>query len=130
MQLSPKTGLVLIIATLWIALNEFGRNQIVLLSEWERHYANLGMNFQTTPLNGLVWLGWSFALAALILTLSTKFRFGATLGLTFVASFGMMWLVIFNLGVLPFGILPLAVPWSLLEIAGAWWLIHRINPRP
>ena len=43
-------------------------------------------------------------------------------------AFVMMWVVTANLGVLPLGILPYAIPLSLLECALAGWIIIRIHP--
>ena len=42
----------------------------------------------------------------------------------------MMWLVVGNMGVLPFDVLPYAVPWSLLECFGAAWIIGKVDSKP
>jgi len=39
----------------------------------------------------------------------------------------MMWLVIGNLQVLPYGILPVAVPLSLLEVFLAVWIVKKLS---
>jgi hypothetical protein len=39
-----------------------------------------------------------------------------------------MWLAMWNLTVLPWGILPYAVPLSLLETAGAVFICRRFSP--
>ena len=41
----------------------------------------------------------------------------------------MMWLVTGNMAVLPFGILPVAVPLSLLEVAIAIGILRRFAPK-
>jgi hypothetical protein len=41
--------------------------------------------------------------------------------------FVQMWTVIGNLGVLPFGILGIALPWSLGEAFGAAWIVKRLG---
>ena len=42
-------------------------------------------------------------------------------------AFVMMWVVIGNLDVLPYGILPYALPLSLLEVFGAAWIIRKFR---
>jgi hypothetical protein len=41
--------------------------------------------------------------------------------------FLLMWVVIGNLGVLPFGILPYALPLSIVEVLGATWIIFKFK---
>jgi len=43
-----------------------------------------------------------------------------------VLGYVMMWVVIWNLSVLPFGILPVAVPWSFVEALGAAFICRRL----
>jgi hypothetical protein len=40
-----------------------------------------------------------------------------------------MWVVTVNMGVLPWSILPFAVPLSLLEAFLAAWIISKLSPR-
>jgi hypothetical protein len=46
-----------------------------------------------------------------------------------IAGFVMMWLVIGNMNVLPFGLLWIAVPWSVVEVWGAVSIARRLAPR-
>jgi hypothetical protein len=55
-----------------------------------------------------------------------------TIVLCWTLGFLLMWIVIGNLNVLPVGLLPIAVPWSLAEVILAAVLAQRImkNPEP
>lgn len=47
-----------------------------------------------------------------------------------MAGFVLMWLVIGNMAVLPFGILPVAIPLSALEVIVAAFIIFKMaNPK-
>ena len=120
-----RSLLAILAATAWIALNEFVRNQLVLLDQWTAHYAALGLSFPVEPLNGAVWGIWSLAFAGVILVLAKRFSLLETAALAWSIGFVLMWLVIGNLSVLPSSILPIAIPWSLVEAFGAAWIVKR-----
>ncbi len=122
-----RSLLAILAATAWIALNEFVRNQLVLLDQWTAHYAALGLSFPVEPLNGAVWGIWSLAFAGVILVLAKRFSLLETAALAWSIGFVLMWLVIGNLSVLPFSILPIAIPWSLAEAFGAAWIVKRFR---
>jgi hypothetical protein len=52
----------------------------------------------------------------------------STTFITWLAAFVLMWLVVGNMAVLPFGILVYAIPLSLIEVALASWIILKIQP--
>ncbi|MFN8351119.1 MAG: hypothetical protein U0U25_06615 [Flavobacteriales bacterium] len=120
-----RSLLAILAATAWIALNEFVRNQLVLLDQWTVHYAALGLSFPAEPLNGAVWGIWSLAFTGVILVLAKRFSLLETAALAWSIGFVLMWLVIGNLAVLPLNILPIAIPWSLVEAFGAAWIVKR-----
>lgn len=122
-----RSLLAILAATAWISLNEFVRNQLVLLDQWTAHYAGLGLSFPVEPLNGAVWGLWSLAFAVVILILAKRFSLVETAALAWSIGFVLMWLVIGNLSVLPFSILPIAIPWSLAEAFGAAWIAKRLS---
>ncbi|MDX2283578.1 MAG: hypothetical protein NW241_05420 [Bacteroidia bacterium] len=120
----------ILLATIWISVSEFVRNQFWLNSYWTAHYTGMGLVFPQAPANGAVWGIWSLCFAGCIYVLSRRFSLRETAALAWVIGFVLMWLVIGNLGVLPMGLLPVAVPLSMLEAFGAAWIIHRIaGPR-
>ncbi|MCB0657589.1 MAG: hypothetical protein KDC57_15690 [Saprospiraceae bacterium] len=119
--------LPVLLATLWISLSEFVRNEYLLKSYWTSHYSQLGLTFPSAPVNGAIWGVWSLVFALVIFVLARKFSQWQTTLLAWVIGFVMMWLVIGNLAVLPFGILPAAIPLSLLEAFLATWIVRQFQ---
>jgi hypothetical protein len=66
----------------------------------------------------MVWGLWSVVMAVVIWAIRSRFSTLESIAVGWIAVFVLMWLSIGNLGVLPFGLLPVAVPWSLVEVAG------------
>jgi hypothetical protein len=122
-----KTYLTIILTTVWIGISEFLRNEFLFKSFWEAHYRQLGLEFKTLPINGILWLIWSFFLALIINEILKKFSTLKTFFLTWIMAFLMMWLTIYNLQVLPLQILIFAIPLSILEIVVAMLIIKKIT---
>ncbi|MCA0447880.1 MAG: hypothetical protein LCH54_16800 [Bacteroidetes bacterium] len=122
-----KTILPILAAAIWISLSEFVRNQFILLSFWTDHYSNLGLTFPYEPINGAMWGVWSLCFAIVIFILAKKFSLTETFMISWGIGFVLMWLVIGNLGVLPFGILPVAIPLSLFEAFLASFIIKKLS---
>ena len=122
-----KTILPVLLATIWISISEFVRNEFLFKSFWTEHYEKLGLIFPDAPVNGAVWGIWSLVLAIFIFILIKKFTLWQTTILGWIAGFVLMWLVVGNLGVLPYGILLFAIPLSLLEVFLAAWIIKKIS---
>lgn len=122
-----KSVLPVLLATVWISVSEFFRNEFLLKSYWVEHYQAMGLTFPGDPVNGAVWGLWSFVFACLIFVLAKKFTVFETVSLGWVLGFVMMWLVIGNLQVLPYGILPVAVPLSLIEVLLAVWIVKKLS---
>jgi hypothetical protein len=122
-----KTLLPILLATIWIGISEFVRNEILLKTYWTGHYEDLGLVFPTEPINGVVWGIWSLCLAIAIFIIAKKFTLIQTTLLSWFVGFVLMWLVIGNMGVLPYGILPFAVPLSLLEAFLASFIIKKFS---
>jgi hypothetical protein len=120
-----KTLLPILLATTWISISEFVRNEFILKSYWTSHYQKLGLEFPSDPINGAVWGLWSLCLAVAIFIISQKFSLLHTVLLSWFVGFVLMWIVIGNMNVLPSGILLFAVPLSLLEVFLASYIIQR-----
>ena len=118
--------LPILIATIWISISEFIRNMFLLRSYWVDHYQKLGLVFPEQPINGAIWGVWSLCFAISIFLIAKKFSLWETALLSWFVSFVFMWLVIGNLGVLPYGILPFAIPLSILEAFLASFVIHKM----
>ena len=120
-----KIILPIVLATIWISLSEFVRNEFFLKGYWTHHYEKLGLVFPSEAINGALWGVWSLLFAITIFILSKKFTLIQTALLAWIVAFVMMWVVIASLGVLPFRILSAAVPLSLLEAFIATWIIKK-----
>ena len=115
MKFLRNTLLPIPLATIWISISEFARNQFLLKSYWTDHYASLGLTFPEAPVNGAVWGLWSLLLAVFIFIISKKFNLLQTTLIAWFTGFVLMWVVLWNMGVFPVGILWAAIPLSLLE---------------
>ncbi len=121
-----KTALPIFLATIWIGLSEFLRNQLLFKSYWTEHYAKLGLVFPEKPVNGALWGVWSLLFAAAIYVIAKKFTLVQTALLAWFVGFVFMWVVIGNLGVLPYGLLVFAIPLSLLEAFVAALIVKKL----
>ena len=101
---------------LWITASEFIRNELIFKHYWEEQFNGLGLTFNTLPVNGILWMVWSFGLALLLLKLLPKFSLMESVLLAWLPAFVMMWIVCYNLQVMPLGLLPFAIPLSLFEV--------------
>jgi hypothetical protein len=122
-----KTVLPIFLAAVWIAASEFARGQFLLKPYWVDHYAKLGLVFPMKPVNGAVWGVWSFLFAVAVYVISRKFSLVQTFLLSWFVAFVLMWVVIGNLGVLPYGLLVFAVPLSLLEAFVAACIVKKLS---
>jgi len=127
MNFLKKTFLPILLATIWISISEFVRNSFLLDDYWVNHYKSLGMTFPEEPINGAVWGIWSLCFAIGIYIISKKFSLTQTTFLSWFVGFVFMWLVVGNMGVLPFGILYFAVPLSILEAFLATYIIVKLS---
>jgi len=122
-----KTVLPVFLATVWIGVSEFVRNEFLVKSYWTSHYAKLGLVFPAEPINGAVWGAWSLLFALAIYVISKRFALIQTALFSWFVGFVFMWVVIGNLGVLPYGLLVFAVPLSLLESFIATTIIKKLS---
>ena len=127
MNFLKKTILPILLATIWISVSEFVRNELLVKSYWTEHYKNLGLVFPSEPINGALWGLWSLFFAIVIFIISKKFSLIQTTLLSWFVGFVLMWLVIGNLGVLPMGVLYVAIPLSLLEAFLAAFIILKLQ---
>lgn len=115
------------LAGLWINASEFFRNEILVKNDWGSHFQSLGMTFPSAPINGAIWVAWGFLFATCIYLLSQKFSLMQTAIISWLMAFVLMWIVLWNLNVLPSGILIYAIPLSLLECLIAAYICHAIK---
>jgi hypothetical protein len=127
MKTFKKTILPILLATIWISLSEFVRNEFLLKSYWTDHYESMGLIFPSEPINGAVWGIWSLCFAIAVFIILRKFSFWQTVLFAWFVGFILMWLVVGNMSVLPFGILYFAVPLSFVEVLIAALIMRAFN---
>lgn len=123
-----KSFVAVLLASVWIVISEFVRNELLFKYFWVDTFNNLGLTFETLPINGLLWFVWSVLLAVLIHRLLRITSQKETIILSWLCAFMMMWITVYNLQVLPLGLLIFAVPLSLLEIFVAVIILKRFTP--
>jgi hypothetical protein len=127
MTMLKRTVWPILLATLWISVSEFARNEFLLKSYWTAHYESLGLAFPSEPVNGAVWGIWSLCFAIGIYIIAQKFSLWETTWLAWWLGFVLMWLVTGNMMVLPYGILPFAIPLSILEAFLAALIMKKVG---
>ncbi|MBK9358801.1 MAG: hypothetical protein IPN08_15695 [Bacteroidales bacterium] len=127
MKAVKQTIIPIILATIWISISEFARNEFLLKSYWTDHYKSLGLVFPSEPVNGAVWGIWSLCFAIAVFIIAKKFSLLDTTLLSWFVGFVLMWISSGNMGVLPFGILSFAIPLSLLEAFLASLIIKKLT---
>ncbi len=124
-----KTMLAILGTGVWINVSEFLRNELLFKRHWLAKYEALGLEFPSAPVNGMLWVLWGFVFAGCIVAVRRRASFMETVALCWTMGFVLMWIVIGNLGVLPFALLPVAVPWSVVEVMLAAFIAQRIMDR-
>jgi hypothetical protein len=127
MKALKQTILPVLLAAIWISISEFVRNEFLFKSYWTDHYQKLGIVFPSEPINGAVWGIWSLCFAIAIFIIAKKFTLLQTTLLSWFVAFVLMWISLGNMGVLPFGILPFAIPLSFLEAFLASFIIIKLS---
>jgi predicted neutral ceramidase superfamily lipid hydrolase len=120
--------MAVILTGIWVDASEFFRNEVLLKKYWIDHYQSLGMTFPSAPLNGMIWVAWGFLFAIAIDIISKKFNLMRTTLISWFMAFVLMWIVTWNLNVLPSAILIYAVPLSLLEAFIGSYICRKISP--
>lgn len=118
----------ILLAAIWVNASEFFRNEVLLKHFWVSHYQSLGLTFPADTLNGIVWIIWGFSFAGVVFVISRKFSLSQTTLLSWFVAFVLMWMVTWNLKVLPVPILAYALPLSLIEAFLGSYLCHKISP--
>ena len=117
----------ILLSGLWIAFSEFARNELLFKYVWVRHYDSLHLTFETTPLNGILWLLWSIIFSYGIYELLSVFSVKKTIALAWIFGFVLMWITIFNLQVLPLRLLLWAIPLSGIEVYVSVLLLKKLT---
>ena len=128
MNLQSRNIMAVILTGIWVNASEFFRNEVLLKKYWIDHYQSLGMTFPSEPKNGMIWVAWGFLFAIAIYIISKKFNLIQTTLISWFMAFVLMWVVTWNLNVLPTAILIYAVPLSLLEAFIGSYICIKMSP--
>jgi predicted neutral ceramidase superfamily lipid hydrolase len=128
MNPQSRNIIAVILTGIWVNASEFFRNEVLLKTYWINHYRSLGMTFPSEPLNGMIWVAWGFLFAIAIYIISRKFDLIKTTLISWFMAFVLMWIVTWNLNVLPSAILIYAVPLSLLEAFIGSYICIKMSP--
>ena len=128
MNLQSRNIMAVILTGIWVNASEFFRNEVLLKKYWIDHYQSLGMTFPSEPKNGMIWVAWGFLFAIAIYIISKKFNLIQTTLISWFMAFVLMWVVTWNLNVLPSAILIYAVPLSLLEAFIGSYICIKMSP--
>ncbi len=121
-----KISASILVSGLWLNTHEFLRNELLFKDQWVESFQVLGLSFPSAPLNGLVWVLWGFIFATVLTMLTQKLSLLQASLLAWFQGFGLMWIACLNLGVFPVELLPVAIPWSLVEVYTAAMIAHKI----
>lgn len=105
----------ILITGIWINLSESIRWIFLIKPFWIEKYQELNIAFPDENVNMIAWMIWGFFYAATIFILSKKFNLLQTTFLSWFIAFAMMWIVVWNVGILPTGMLWFNIPLSLIE---------------
>ena len=115
MRIIKKIILPILITGIWINISETVRWMFLVESYWLEKYQVLNLTFPNETINMIAWMLWGFFNATVIFILSKKYNLLQTTVLSWFVAFVMMWVIVWNIGVLPTGMLWFNVPLSLLE---------------
>ena len=107
-------------------ISEFVRNELVIKHLWLEGFGSIGLSFPSTPLNGAVWGLWAFIFVSFLALLTTKFDTLMSTLISWVIGFVLLWIAMWNMGILPSGLLYWAAPWSFVEVYVAALICQRI----
>ena len=110
-----KTILPILLAGIWINIFETIRWELFIKFYWIEQFENFGLVFTNELINGMIWMIWGFLFAVVIFVLSKKFSAIQSAFIAWFTVFVMMWIVMWNIGILPVGLLWTNAPMSLVE---------------
>ena len=115
MEHLKKTILPILLTGIW--MNVAGTIRWIYLIEpyWLEKYNYLDLVFPSATINNITWMIWGFMFAMVIFILSRKFNLIQTTLLSWFMVYVMMWVVVWNVGVLPTDMLWVNIPLGFLD---------------
>jgi hypothetical protein len=124
-----KSAWQIFLVALWINVSETVRWLLYSQSRFEALYQSRGLKLPGGPIEMTLWIVWGFVIAYLVFVLARKFSLLRTTLLSWVAAFITTWIILWNFGILPIGILWVVVPLSLFEIFIAALIAAKLQGR-
>lgn len=118
--------LAVLAAGLWMNISEFIRNELLIKQVWISGFEEIGLSFPSAPINGAVWALWVFIFVAVLAWLTIRFNILMSTIISWVNGYVLLWIAMWNMGVLPSGLLWWAVPWSFVEVYIAAFMCKRL----
>jgi hypothetical protein len=116
MGTTRKTIFPIFFIGIWINIIELIKLEFIFKHYWTEHYSGLELIFPNDPFNYFIWIIWGFLIAAIIFIISERFNLLQTTLLSWLVVFIMLWMVLWNIDILPKGILWINAPLSLFEV--------------
>ncbi len=129
MNYLKKTILPIFLAGIWINLSETLRWEFLAKPLWIEQHKSMGIVLPQEPVNMIIWMIWGFIFATVIFIFSRKFNLWQTTFLSWFLFLAVLWLVLWNLGLLPDGLVQLGTPLGLIEAFIATWICQKMSQR-
>lgn len=127
MDYLKKTILPIFLTGIWINISETIKWELLIKFYWIEYYQNVNLVFPSDFVNIIVWMIWGFMCGITIFTFSRKFTILQTTLMSWFVAFVMMWVVVWNIGVLPTKMLLFNIPLSLFEAFIGALICNRIS---
>jgi hypothetical protein len=124
-----RFAIATIVSGIWINASEFLRNEVFLKQVWLDGFREIGLSFPSEPVNAAVWVTWSFIFAFALVWLTPRMGVLKSALAAWTLGFVLLWLAMWNMGILPRGLLAWAVPWSLAEVTVAAYIAGLLHGR-
>jgi hypothetical protein len=125
-----KSAWHILLLAVWINISETVRWVLFSKPKFDAVFHDHGQVMPDQPINNILWMVWGVIIACIVYFLSAKFTVVKTTLITWCAVCVTVWIVMWNLAVLPPGLLIVAVPLSLFEIYIAALIAQKLQPRP
>lgn len=127
MNYFKKTILPILAAGIWINISETVRWELLIKSYWVGYYESLNLVFPIALQNNITWMCWGFLFAIVVFIISKKFNTLHTTFLSWLVVFVMLWMVLWNIDILPIDLLWYNIPLSLFETFIAAFICKKLS---
>ena len=115
MEYFKKIFIPILLVGIWINISETVRWLLIIESYWIEYYKTLRLVFPSEPVNAIIWMIWGFLFAIIIFVLSKKFNPLQTVFISWLTLFAALWIVLWNIDILPVNLLWYNIPLSFFE---------------